>query len=290
VTPRRPAGWHAAAARRALALGALVAVLGLAIGGRPSITLYDGVLPAEPYRWLDPPADHPGNPQGASATIPVTGGTSPLVALATPELVPQAQLFAIPGALVLPAGTTQLNVTIAAVEPPALPTDGHIAGNVYAITLTNQAGQPVTADPAAEVSVVLRAPDPTTATAALARFDGTTWQPFPSEPAGQGAVFSAVVTDFGDFAVLLPGPGESSATSAASGEASPSAAAPTDTPGSTASPGAGSGGIDRTTLNLVLGGLAVVIVILVALVAFLPSRRRPPPGRDVRRGPSSRPR
>jgi hypothetical protein len=277
--------------RRVLALGALVAVLGLAVSGRPWITLYDGVLPAEPYRWLDPPPGHPGDPQSASATIPVTDGGSPLVAVATPELVPQAQLFAIPKALLLPPGSTQLTVSITAVEPPALPTDSHIAGNVYAITVTNQAGQPATADPAAEVSIVLRAPDPSTATARLARFDGTNWQPFTSEPAGVGAVFSAVVTDFGDFAVLLPGPADSSGASAAAVQPSGSTNPTGPTEVATASAAPGGTGLDRTTLNLALGGLAVLIVVLVALAALLPSRRRPPPGaRPPTRAPPRPPR
>src|SRR5205814_9437036 len=89
---------------RALALGAVVAVLGLAISGRPSITIYDGLIIPPPYLWLQPGPGQPGNPPSAMTTLPVSGGSSPLLALATSEDVPQAQVFAIPGGLELPAG------------------------------------------------------------------------------------------------------------------------------------------------------------------------------------------
>lgn len=282
------------AARRALALGAVVAMLGLVAGGRPSISLYDGVVPLEPYVYLDPPPGSPGNPKGATATLALQGGQSPLVAVATPELVPQAQLFAIPGSLVLPAGTTRIDVSIAAVEPPPVPpSDGHIEGNVYAITVTSQAGAAVTADPAAQVSIILRAPDPLTATATIVRFDGSSWVSLKTDPSGLGATFTAVVTQFGDFAVLLPGPAPTgAATPAATGAGGGSAApgAPSNAPeasvAATPAPG-GPLGLDRQTVTLVLGGLAVVIVALVAAAALLPSRRGPP-GRGRPDTPGSR--
>jgi len=279
-------------ARRALVLGAVLAVIGLVVGGRPSITLYDGVVPDEPYLWLDPPAGHPGNPQGATATLPLKDGKSPLIAVATPELVPQAQIFAIPAGLILPAGTTGIDVAIAPVEPPGQPIDSHIEGNVYAFTVTNQAGAPLTADPAALVSIVLRAPDPATATATIARWDGTTWQGIQTSPAGAGATFSAVVTQFGDFAVLLPGAAASPSAGA------PSAAPTTSLPSESATPPSATGapgtlfGLDKGTLTLVLGGAAILIVALVAVVALLPSRGPPPPpgwgGRSGGRSPSRR--
>jgi hypothetical protein len=266
------------ATRRALALGAVVAVLGLFVSGRPSISLYDGVVPLEPYVYLDPAPGQPGNPKGATATLDLNDGQNPLIAVATPELVPQAQLFAIPGSLVVPAGTTKIDVSIAAVEPPALPTEGHIGGNVYAITVTNQAGAPLTADATAQVSIILRAPDPLTATATVVRFDGTSWVPLKTDPSGLGATFTAVVTQFGDFAVLLPGPAPSGAPSPGASAGEPSSATPSG-PSTSPAPG-GLLGLDRQTLTFVLGGVAVVIVALVAAVALLPSRRGPPTGRS----------
>jgi hypothetical protein len=250
----------------------VLALIGLAIAGRPSITLYDAVVPAEPYRWLTPPPGQAGDPPPVTASLAVSGGSSPLVAVATPELVPQAQVFAVPGGLILPKGSTRIDISIMAVPPPAVaPPNAHVAGNVYAVTIVNQAGVAATADPSSEVSVVLRAPDPLTATASLARWDGTTWQVMPSIPAGVGATFGAVVTQFGDFAIVLPG------SEASAGPGSPTAAtAPAlgATPLPTDSVAAPPEGSDRQILTVVLGGLAVLIVALVAIAALMPSRRR----------------
>jgi len=288
-------------ARRALVLGAILSLGGFVLSGRPFVPLYDGIISADAYRWLDPPPGQHPDPQGVTATLPVSGGQSPLVAVNTPENVPQAQVFAIPGGLVLPAGTTRLDVSIAAVQPPAVqPTDGEVVtGNVYAIAVTTQSGATVTADPSSQVSVVLRAPDPNQAEATVARFDGTAWHAFGTVPAGVGSTFEAVVTQFGEFALLaqppaptaaVPGAAQSAAASGSpvagsAGEsglespaASPSELAPTATPETVAPspvPGGGGSGIDRGILTLALGGLAVIIVILVGVAAFAPRRRRP---------------
>jgi hypothetical protein len=264
------------AGRRVLVLGAVVAVIGIAVGGRPIVPLYDGVVPTEAYRWLDPPPGQHGDPQGAEATIPVTGGSSPLVTLATPELVPQAQLFAVPGALNLPSGSTEVRVQIAAVEPPggAAPPDSHLAGNDYRFTVTNQAGVALRAPASAQVTIVLRAPDPAQATATLARFDGAAWQPLTTTQGG-GATFVAVVTDFGEFGVFVPGPAPSTAASGGNGIPGPAGSRASPAPGS--SGGAPSGIDDRSIRNLVLGGAAAAIVVLVAIAALAPTRRRTPP-------------
>lgn len=289
-------------ARRALLLGAILALGALIVGGRPFVPVYDGVVPVEPYRWLDPPAGQRGDPQGATAKVDVTGGSSPLLAVATPETVPQAQVFAIPGGLILPSGSTRIDVSIEAVQPPAVPAPAGqvITGNVYAILVTNQAGAAVTADPAAEVSVVLRAPDANQDTASVARFDGTSWQVVATTTAGVGATFEGVVTSFGEFALLAAPPAPTAAAPVATAATAPSGLAASaagsggasglaasgaiggaPTPGS--SPGTVSGESDHTLLTLGLGGLAVVIVVLVAVAALSPGRRSAPPPRGSRR-------
>jgi hypothetical protein len=273
-------------ARRLLVLGGIVAAIGLVIAGPPYATLYDGVPVVPPYVYLDPGPDQPGSPVGATATIKVINGASDLLALATPELVPQAQVFVIPGGLALPPGTTRIDVSIAAVEPTAQPTDGHIAGNVYAFNLTNDAGLPVSATTEAQASIELRAPDQATTTATIERFDGTSWQPVSTTAAGIGALFTAVVTQFGEFAVVLPGAAATGAASPPGSAAAPSIGGPSVAPSETP---AGPSSDNRETLTLLLGGAAVVIVLVVAALAFLPSRgRRSPPPRSTRSGGSSR--
>lgn len=276
-------------ARGLLGLGAIVAIAGLVVAGRPYLTLYDGVVPNEPYRYLHPGPGQAGEPTTASVTVKIVDGGNDLVAAATAETEPQAQVFVVPMGLTLPAGTTQINVSITAVEPPGQqPTDGHLAGNVYAITLTNQAAAPISARADAQASIELRAPDPGTTTATIERFDGTAWHAIQTEAAGMAELFTGVVTDFGDFAIVLPGtiatPGEPGPSSETSQPLGPS------TPAATEAVAVPPGSNDRETLTLVLGAAAVAIVLLVAAVALLPGRgRRPPPARGTRGG-GARPR
>jgi hypothetical protein len=236
----------------------------------------------EPYLWLDPPPDHPGGAQGESATVAVEAGGNALVALATPESEPQAQLLATPGSLILPAGATSIIASIIPVEPVSLPPDGYIDGNTYRIELTDQAGNEVTADPSALVSIVLRSADETLANGKIERFDGSRWEALETSPAGLTG-FLAVVTRFGDFAVVAAGespyptptPAASVAASPASTEAPPSVPA---TPTPTSPPRQG------TELPLpAVGAIAAVIIVAIGLGALVLRRRRRPPD-DARGG------
>ena len=208
-----------------LLAGLLVVVLVQSIAPIATPPLYDGVVPIDPYRWLNPPAGQPGGAKGASGTVEVHGSQSPLVAIATAEQPPQAQVFAIEKTLVMPHGTTKLKVTIepVAVSGEPAPTDGHIAGNVYRILITDQAGGTVTALASGKVTVVLRGPD-ALADATIERVDGGAWRPLKTDSAGFASTFLAVVTDFGDFALIAPGPGPS-ASGVAAVSAAPSASA-----------------------------------------------------------------
>ena len=190
----------------ALVVGLLVIALAQRISPVAAPPLYDGVVVVDAYVWLVPPPGAKGNPQSASATLRPDHGTTPLIAIATPEQPPQAQIFATTGALVLPPGTTSIKVSITAILPQALPTDGHIAGNVYRISVVNQAGVPLTAPESAKVSAVLRGPDGT-AGATIERYTNPGWQPLKTDDAGFGSTYLAVVTQFGDFALVAPGPG-----------------------------------------------------------------------------------
>ncbi len=217
-------------ARRGAALSALGAGMLVIVAARllvPSAPpLYDGVVPLEAYRWLDPPppGQH-GGAKGATAAVPVQGGKSPLVAVATPELEPQAQILAPPEGLTLPAGAKTVKVSIEPIPAEGVPTDGHIDGNVYRFTVTDQAGTPITAPASARVSVVLRAADPTLSEATIERFVDGSWQPSKTSSEGFGAAFLAIATEFGDFAVVAPGATPGSSASAASAE-SPIGSAP----------------------------------------------------------------
>ncbi|MFI5254394.1 MAG: hypothetical protein ACHQ15_02915 [Candidatus Limnocylindrales bacterium] len=256
-----------------LAAGLILVAAAQHLAPLPTPPLYDGVVIAEPYRFLVPAAGQAGDPGSASGTEQLENGQSPLTAIATTEQPPQAQIFAISGTLILPPGTTSIKLSIEPILPAVLPTDGHIAGNVYRISVTNQAGVPLTALVSDNVSVVLRGPDEAASGATIERYADGAWQPLKSDDAGLGVSFIAVVTGFGDFAVVVAGPGGPYPTASpepgASGLATPSGAAsptaaPTAPPISTPSPSptpTGSGPFDGgvPTPLLALAGIALVI-------------------------------
>jgi hypothetical protein len=195
-------------ARRGLGLFALAFGLAIAvaaqrlapIGGPP---LYDGVIVEAPYVWLSPPAGFSGGAQGVDQTVRVQGGHSPDIGVGTAENPPQAQLFAGAGFLNLPSGTTSIRVSIEPVAPASLPDGWTIAGNVYRVSVTNQAGQPVSGQASGGVTIELRGPATLNAPA-IEHFSGGKWSELAADSVGQPNIFGAVVTDFGDFALVEP--------------------------------------------------------------------------------------
>jgi hypothetical protein len=229
--------------------------------------LYDGIVPIEPYLWLDPPAGDPGGAKGATAQLADRSGKSPLVAVATPELEPQAQIFAPPEGLTVPPGGRTIKVSIEPVPAEGTPADGRIDGNVYRISVVDENGTALTAPASARVSVVLRATDPAQAEAAIARFSAGTWQPLKTSPSGFGGTFVSVVTGFGDFAVITPGPGPSLAASAAGASAAAASLGPIaslgESPASAVpqSPASDASALPGWLLAALAAGAAFVVVV-----------------------------
>jgi hypothetical protein len=271
--------------------GAALIALGLVVVFAVQLTaplgsppLYDGVVVVEPYLWLDPPPNHPGGAQGTSDTLEVEAGASPLLAVATPEAAPQAQVFGSPGSLVLPPGATSINVSILPVAPPSVPSHGYIDGNVYRFEVTDQAGQPIAADPAALVSIVMRAADETLANAKIERFDGANWQVLDTSPAGLTG-FLVVVTTFGDFAVVASGESPYPTPNATSTLAPTGAATvvPTEPPPPSETP-TPSGQTSPAGLETpIVAGIAVLIALALGIGGLVLWRRRRPSD-DVRGG------
>ncbi len=254
----------------ALVVGCLAVLAAQLLAPVAAPPLYDGVIPVDAYRWLAPPPGEHGGAEGISRVIQVSGSSSPLVALATTETPPQAQVFAEPGGLTLPPGTTSLTLSILPVPPDAQPVSGHIDGNVYRITITNQAGEPVTAPASAQATVVLRDPDITAADATVSLLAGGVWQPLQSDATLAGS-FEAVVTTFGDFALISPGPGPTGLGPAPTPSASTARSAAAPSPSGTAAVPPSEPGIPTVTI---VAGIATVLVLL-ALVALAVLPRRP---------------
>jgi hypothetical protein len=289
VTARRRAGIASLLVGVALVLGARL-VPGL--GGPP---LYDGVVTVGPYLWLNPGPGQQGDPQGARATVRVIGGENDIVALATPESLPQAQILAVPGSLILPSGARSLSVAITPVPPPGQPSDGVLGGNVYRFDLTDQTGAVLTARASDKVSIVLRSADKMLMDGVVERWDGSRWVPLPTQPPGVNGAYLAVVTQFGDYAVVVPGaaspgpsggsasgPGPSSAGGSAapgaSGGASPAGrASPSETPVPAVASTGGPGVIVPIVAATVIALLALAVILLLG-------------GRSGPRGPAGGPR
>ena len=246
---------------RALGWLAIAVGLGLALavqlGAPVGVPLYDGVVVAEPYRYLHPTGDQPGDPTNASSTEPVSGGKSPIFAIATDEQPPQAQLVSQDDAFQLAAGTTELKISITPVDAAVQPSSGSIAGNVYRFTVTDQSGTPVATKPCDTCrSLVLRAPEDVTE-GTVAHLVNGAWVGVATFHAGTVAMYQANADTLGDFAVIT------------------GATVPTGDGG-----GGGGGGLDP----LLFGGIALALFFVAVAVLFW-YRRRPPPVPVVRLGP-----
>ena len=288
----------------ALACGLAIAVVAQRLTPMAGPPLYDGVIVEDEYKWLAPPHGYTGGPQSASDSGAVQGTQSPNLSVGTPEQPPQAQVFAGQGYLVMPPGTTAIDVSIQPVPPAAQPGDGVIAGNVYRISLTSQGGAALTGDAGGGVTVVLRGPR-SLPSATIERLVGGSWTPLQTDPAGVPHMFTAVVTDFGDFALVAP-PGwvpdpPVPAQSGPAGPVAPPVSTGTATPGGPSGPASGSGSgppfLLIACVGLVLGiavvaGLALMLVkAQTRSVVGRPERRMPPPKRPAlgpRQGPPRR--
>lgn len=239
-----------ASRRRAAAVMAAGIVLSWVAHGlapAPTAPLFDGVVVEDPYRYVDPPSGAAGDPQPAQDTKPVSGGRVSLLAVATPEVPPQAQMIAQADAFQISAAVSSVVVSIT----PRAPSDGGVVGNVYTFAVTDQAGSPLAVLPSALVTIVMRAPQ-ANLDAQVARFDGTQWVPLPTDHGGLPDLFSANVDQLGDFAVVVPG-------ASASGSGSESSVA-TGSPTPSQTPGPSGGGIETPPWIILLLVLAAVAI------------------------------
>jgi hypothetical protein len=222
-----------------LALGAtlLAAVHFLAPG--QSLPLYDGFIPEDPYRFLDPPPGQYGDPGHFSKQLSLHNGHLPIVSGYTTEYPPQAQVFALRNAFVLPRGAQGAQLTIDPIEPPQPVPDGmHLVGNAYRIALVTSDGADIPFAPGQTASVLLRGVAGDTR-ATMYQFRGNRWSALKTAFGG-GTMRMANVGGLGDFALIAEGPTPTYAPPAApSGFGAPSESpAPTATPAVSTSAGA----------------------------------------------------
>jgi len=189
----------------ALVVGFLV-IVGAQVA-RPTVApLYDGVVVIEPYRYVAPTSGEAGPPTSYDATIRISGATSPSIPAATTENPPQAQLIVPPGGIALTASATAIHVTIRPVAPSGDEADPLVAGNVYRIAITDQAGVPLGPTTGTLWTVVLRAPGGVT-DATVGRFSAGSWAQLATSTPSQPGIFLANASSVGDFAILVPAAG-----------------------------------------------------------------------------------
>lgn len=186
-----------------LVLGGCVLALALQVGAPVIVPLYDGVVIADPYRYLHPTGEQAGEPTSASRTVNVgEDGVSPAIAVATSEQPPQAQLIAREQAFEVSAGTTSLVAEVVPVEPPTpLPDSGPILGNAYRFSVADPAGSSVRPRPCnACLSIALRTPDGSTP-GEIRQFRDGAWQPVVTRHGGTG-LYQANLDALGVVAVV----------------------------------------------------------------------------------------
>jgi hypothetical protein len=135
---------------------AAVAVMPPSPHGR---TLYDGLMPQSPYRWIHPPAGRAADneqPKPYTTFLPLQAGGSIPAEFATDDL--QATLT-LPANVVAPqSGETRARVTLAPLDPDTLappPSGRRFDGNAYRMDVVYDAsGAPATLR--GPVTVVLR--------------------------------------------------------------------------------------------------------------------------------------
>lgn len=187
------------------------ALLALALGGGVAIAaqlaaptvmpLYDGVVAQDPYRYLTPAAGQTGDPTSYAGSPGLDAGASRSFVAATTENPPQAQLIALPKALVPPPGATSMNVTIDAVPPELAPATGAIAGNVYRFMVIDDNGADYTIAAGAQPTITLRSPDGVL-DAVIGHLTADGWVALATEHGGGLGLFAAEPTELGDYALL----------------------------------------------------------------------------------------
>lgn len=192
-----------------LGAGLLVIVSGWQ---RAAVPLYDGVaLPDEPYRYVAPPPGHAtkkrpsGNSESGQAKDSFnTDG----IYLNTDEQGPQVYLSFTQHSFAVPASATSVTAALVPLAPDGqAPAAGKIAGNVYRVTATSDAGSATfTPNPGAPSYIDMRLPQgyPPGAKIVYRPSATASWQTLPTTQVGND-IYEAKVPGLGDFAVASHG-------------------------------------------------------------------------------------
>ena len=164
--------------------------------------LFDGVVVAEPYRYVVPPPGGANSPTSADDRVDVAGDLSPAFAVFTKETPPQAELLAHGGELAIRPDTRTLRVTIVPLAPSSTGSGTKIAGNVYRFTVTDQAGVALVIRAGETITLAMRGPQGVSAAAPIALLEHGSWHALPTGPSGLQDFLLTNATAFGEYAIL----------------------------------------------------------------------------------------
>ncbi|HSW80447.1 MAG TPA: hypothetical protein VLG47_06730 [Candidatus Saccharimonadales bacterium] len=194
-----------------------IAVIAVAVIGRPTVPLYDGVnFPDEPYRYADPAHKPKSKPPISPSMIFLRPDAVNGISMQSNEVGPQIVVYVSPSAIILSPETKQAKLTAQALTPTVQPGDGKIAGNVYRISGSADTGSFTITKPSANSYsyINLRLPQgfPPNPAFEFRPPDGT-WHKIDSTKIGNDIYESTQINSFGDYALVkLNKPAQSSGT------------------------------------------------------------------------------
>jgi hypothetical protein len=125
-------------------------------------------------------------------------------AVNTAERPPQAGVILDDNAVIVPPGARRITVDVHAVNPPAMPQDGPVEGNVYSIAATADNGAPVRLRKG-KTTINLRAIR-IHGTPVIEEYAGGRWIHLQTGQYIGIALYGGAADSLGDFALVVPGP------------------------------------------------------------------------------------
>ena len=173
----------------------------MATGTHPLRPLYEGIGPAAPYRWVDPPPQFKAanlTPAQSREAIDLTPSGSPQIGGETGD----GQFVLTLPAGAVPASTTESGIVLSIIpfDPArlaAVPDGLHPDGNAYEVTMSYApSGQPIRVSDH-PIDAIIETPVPSVAL--FTSPDGQTWTRIVDQHIPGRAAIYATFTDFGYF-------------------------------------------------------------------------------------------
>ena len=180
-------------------VGVAAAVIVVRAATGSPLPFLDTNRPSQPYRWVSPPSgvDHRNQPpSGGETSIQLTNGKSGPASLSTDD--GQVTVSFAPGTFIAPPRETSVRIRITPLNPqPASPADIVLDGNAYVIDATYM---PSGAGPAAlQLPIVVALRCAGRPKDAIYRIDGKAWTPIGGTLRQQLLTVEARTTQLGTF-------------------------------------------------------------------------------------------